>query len=73
MRLMDQSDRSLIQRWQREADGDAFSELVRRHAQMVFAAANRILRNAADAEEVAQDSFAKSGQLRRVRWDSIGS
>ncbi len=72
MRLMDQSDRLLIQRWQRDADGDAFSELVSRHAQMVFAAANRILRNAADAEEVAQDSFAKIGQLRRVRGDSIG-
>ena len=41
MRLMDQSDRSLIQRWQREADGDAFSELVRRHAPIVFCAMRR--------------------------------
>jgi RNA polymerase sigma factor (sigma-70 family) len=72
MRLMEQNDRTLIQRWQREADGDAFSELVRRHARMVFAAADRILRNAADAEEVVQESFVKVGQLRRFRGDSVG-
>lgn len=72
MRLMDQSDRTLIQRWQREADGDAFTELVRRHARMVFAAADRILRNEADAEEVVQDSFVKVGTLQRFRGDSMG-
>jgi len=72
MRLMEQNDRALILQWQREADGDAFSELVRRHARMVFAAADRILRNAADAEEVVQESFLKVGQLRRLRGDSVG-
>ncbi len=69
---MDQSDRTLIQRWQREADADAFGELVRRHAQMVFAAADRILRNTADAEEVVQESFLSVGQLRRIRGESLG-
>ena len=72
MRLMDQNDRSLIQRWQRDADGEAFSELVRRHARMVFAAADRILRNPADAEEVVQESFVKVGEIRRFRGDSVG-
>ncbi|MBX7259535.1 MAG: sigma-70 family RNA polymerase sigma factor [Candidatus Hydrogenedentes bacterium] len=62
----------LLQRWSREGDPEAFNELVRRHANMVYTTCLRILKNRADAEEVAQECFlqlAKSGNSVR---SSIG-
>ncbi len=38
----------------------AYSTLVEKHKQMVFTIAVKILRNAEDAEEVAQDAFVKA-------------
>ena len=56
---MSASDSVLICRWIKARDAEAFRELVSRHAQMVYATARRILRNTADAEDVAQDCFLK--------------
>lgn len=54
----DDRDKALMARIAR-ADHDAFRELVLRHQDRVFALAYRFLGNQADAEEVAQDSFAR--------------
>lgn len=49
-------DLELLERW-REGDLDAFGALVRRHEQRVFRLLVRMLGNAAEAEEVAQETF----------------
>lgn len=55
---MSTSDRALLEHWTEFRDAQAFAELVRRHAAMVHGTCRRILKNEADAEEVAQDCFA---------------
>jgi RNA polymerase sigma factor (sigma-70 family) len=49
-------------------DVDAFQQLVQRHAQIAFRTAYLITRDAADAEEAAQDGFVKAHRaLHRFR------
>ncbi|HIJ64365.1 MAG TPA: sigma-70 family RNA polymerase sigma factor [Candidatus Hydrogenedentes bacterium] len=55
-------DAALLDLWLANRDAEAFAEIVSRHAGMVCATCTRILRNAADAEEVAQDCFLKLAQ-----------
>jgi RNA polymerase sigma-70 factor (ECF subfamily) len=52
----DASDAELVARVQR-GDRDAFDLLARRYEKRAFAVANRLLQNAADAEDVVQDAF----------------
>jgi RNA polymerase sigma-70 factor (ECF subfamily) len=52
----DESDAELVARVQR-GDSDAFDRLARRYAKRAFAVANRMLQNAADAEDIVQDAF----------------
>ncbi len=52
----DASDAELVVRVQR-GDSEAFDRLARRYARRAFVVANRLLQNAADAEDVVQDSF----------------
>ncbi len=56
MAQTDASDAELVARVQR-GDREAFDRLARRYAKRAFAVANRLLQNAADAEDVVQDSF----------------
>ena len=53
----------------RAGDAAAFARLVRDHQELAFRTAYLITRNAADAEEAAQDAFAKAhralGRFRR--------
>ena len=51
------SDATLWERWREQRDPDAFAEIVSRHSAMVYASCRRILGNASDAEDVAQDCF----------------
>ena len=51
------SDTALLQQYARTRDAEAFAELVRRHAGMVYGACLRVLHNADDAEDVAQECF----------------
>lgn len=44
----------------RGGDADAYAELVRLHQQIAFRTAMLITRNAADAEDAAQDAFIKA-------------
>lgn len=51
------TDLSLLQRWRLNGDATAFREIVSRHAGLVYGTCRRILRNPADAEDVAQECF----------------
>jgi RNA polymerase sigma factor (sigma-70 family) len=52
----------------REGDADAFAALVRTHQHVAFRTAMLITRNAADAEDAAQEAFLKAhGALHRFR------
>ncbi len=50
-------DAQLLDRYVRTRDAEAFTQLVRRHAGMVFAVARRITLNHHDAEEITQGCF----------------
>lgn len=50
-------DLSLLDQYRRTGDARAFQQLVSAHGAMVFAVAVRVTRDAALAEEVAQDTF----------------
>ena len=69
---MSTSDQILYERWVSGADADAFAEIVSRHAGMVYGTCWRILRNAADAQEVAQECFLLLAQGRTRKVRSLG-
>ena len=52
------SDLDLLRRFARENSQDAFTELVRRHVNLVYSAALRQVRSPQLAEEIAQSVFA---------------
>ena len=54
---MSVADVELLGRWMRRRDPDAFRALVTRHASMVYATCRRVLGNAVEAEDVAQECF----------------
>jgi DNA-directed RNA polymerase specialized sigma24 family protein len=64
---MPSSDVEILKLWAASGNADAFAELVRRYAPLVYSAALRVLRNSADAEDVAQQCFLEHLQslLRR--------
>lgn len=53
------TDATLLERWIRSRDADAFNEIITRHADLVFSACRRIVQNHADAEDIAQNCFLK--------------
>ncbi|HYH65282.1 MAG TPA: RNA polymerase sigma factor [Urbifossiella sp.] len=61
-------DDELVGRYVVGRDEDAFAELVRRHGAMVLAVCRRVVRNAADADDVFQATFLvlarKAGAIR---------
>jgi len=61
-------DEGLLDRM-RADDTEAYRELVERHIDRAYALALRILRSAADAEDVTQDAFIKTWQNRHA-WQS---
>lgn len=63
-------DCALIERFNGGDEG-AFAEIVGRYREKITAIAGRILRNDADAEEIAQDTFIRAHRgLARFRGDS---
>ncbi len=54
---MSGADYVLFNKWTRGHDAEAFKTLCHKYAGMVYATCLRILRNAADAEDAAQDCF----------------
>ncbi len=67
------SDLDLLQGYDRARDPEALNQLVLRHAAMVYAAAFRVTRNAADADDVTQECFLElARQAARVRTSVPG-
>ena len=63
-------DAGLVRRFN-EGDESAFNEIVARYRQKLFGVAHGLLRNHADAEEVAQDALIRAHRsLARFRGDS---
>lgn len=58
------SDTTLLKNWRGRRDADAFTELVRRHAAMVYGTCMRVARNRGMAEEIAQECFVELMQTR---------
>src|SRR5262245_56299119 len=52
-------DGALLERWIAAKDGEAFNELVSRHANFVYGVCRRIVRNDADAQDLTQECFLK--------------
>src|SRR5688572_30331521 len=55
--ILPETDMSLLHRFADKGDEDAFSEIVRRYAGVVFSACHRVLRDRGWAEDVAQETF----------------
>ena len=56
VRVIDDPDRDLVERWQ-AGDAGAFEQLVRRHEKKVFRLLLRMMGNREEAEDVAQETF----------------
>jgi RNA polymerase sigma-70 factor (ECF subfamily) len=54
---MSPTDAHLLERWARQGDADAFKTLAERYADLVYSVSRRILGDAADAEDNAQECF----------------
>ncbi|MCC6794833.1 MAG: sigma-70 family RNA polymerase sigma factor [Candidatus Hydrogenedentes bacterium] len=72
---MSVSDHALLDRWTNQRDAEAFAEIVSRHSAMVFSTCIRVLGNAADAQELTQECFARLAQGvpgGKQAWTSLG-
>ncbi len=71
--VMPSHDHSLLERWLDRRDAEAFDELVSRYAGLVFATSQRVVRNEADAEDVAQNCFLKLARVKVLPRSSLGA
>lgn len=67
------TDLALLQRYHHHGDASAFAELVRTHASMVYATAQRVTRDAALAEDIAQEAFLKLARASHQTIESVGA
>lgn len=70
---MSPDDRILFDRWTDRRDAEAFNEMARRYAGMVYHTCVRVLRNHADAQDVAQECFETLAGLRKAPTASLGA
>ena len=59
------TDMALWEQWVRRRDAEAFEQIIRRHANMVYATCRRILHNATEAEDVTQQCFERLAETRK--------
>ena len=67
------TDLQLLSRYHQRADAMAFRELMQAHASMVFATAKRITRDAALAEDVAQETFLQLARQSKQITESVAA
>ncbi len=70
--MMSGADAMLLRKWVVDGDAEAFDEIVRRHADMVYGTSRRILRDRGDAEDVAQDCFLRLAEAAGDIRTSLG-
>ena len=68
-----EADLVLLERYNRRGDADAFAEIVRRYAGLVFNTCVRILQDRARAEDVSQDTFFRLMNQSDVVHRSVGA
>ena len=71
---MSDTDTNALRRWATLRDAEAFKDIAARHGAMVYAVCRRILGNATEAEDAAQECFeslATTRDLSAVR--SLGA
>jgi RNA polymerase sigma factor (sigma-70 family) len=70
---MELTDDQLVTRWNEGRDAEAFNQIARRYSGLVYAASKRILRDAHEAEDIAQECFVQlaTGRVRTRR--SLGA
>ncbi len=62
---MNTNDSALLERWIARRDPEAMALIVSRYSGMVYATCKRVTRNAADAEDIAQECFLKLSSVSR--------
>ena len=67
------NDWTLLERWTRERDAEAFGDLAGRYAGVVYGACRRILGDGADAEDAAQECFLTLAQTRVPPRTNLGA
>ncbi len=67
------TEQALAQAWLERRDADAFRGLCEQYAGMVYATALRMLRNAADAEDVTQECFLSLARTSTTIRGSLGA
>src|SRR5947209_992622 len=67
-----ETDLSLLKRFAEQGDEQAFSEIVRRYAGMVFSVCRRILGDPASAEDAAQETFFRLMKRPHLVTQSLG-
>ncbi len=68
-----QTDLHLLSRYHRHGDAEAFQSLVEAHAGMVHATARRVTRDAALAQDVAQETFLALARNSGTAIHSVGA
>lgn len=66
------TDARLYEKWAAARDADTFAEIVSRYSGMVYGTCRRILRNATEAEDVAQECFMELAQAGATIKHSLG-
>ena len=69
---MTEVDNAAVNRWFQRRDPEAFKALLVRYSGMVYSTSRRVLRNAADAEDVTQECFEALVQLKRNPGPYLG-
>lgn len=70
---MQTSDQILLERWRAGGDAAAFREITVRYANLVYSAAKRVLKDATEAEDVAQECFEALATRREDAPTYLGS
>ncbi len=71
--ILSSRDVALWDLWRSVKDADAFAEIVSRHSGMVFSSCKRVLGNATDAEDVAQECFLELMRARTAIRSSLAA
>lgn len=70
---MDSNDQTLLNQWYQHGDAEAFHQITRRYAGLVYGTCRRILRNPSDAEDVAQECFETLAVKTRADGRALGA
>jgi RNA polymerase sigma factor (sigma-70 family) len=66
-------DWTLLERWARDRDAEAFAEIATRYAGVVYGACRRVLGDPSEAEDAAQECFLTLAQTRKPPTTNLGA